>query len=108
MELFDDPPNKWKAGTLHGDKFDVERNLWFLARRLVPLPVLKDKCFKCHGGEKVRAEFVMTNREDLIAGGESGEAVDLESPLDSLLLSVETRLFPHLHPPHLFALSIPL
>ena len=34
---------KWKAGTLHGDKFDVETNLWFLARRLVPLHVLKEK-----------------------------------------------------------------
>ena len=34
---------KWKAGTLHGDKFDVQTNLWFLARRLVPLHVLKEK-----------------------------------------------------------------
>ena len=34
---------KWKAGTLRGDKFDVETNLWFLARRLVPLHVLKEK-----------------------------------------------------------------
>ena len=43
MELLEEPPKKWKAGTLHGDKFDVERNLWFPARRLVPLHVLKDK-----------------------------------------------------------------
>ena len=27
----------------HGDKFDVESNLWYLARHLVPLHVLKDK-----------------------------------------------------------------
>ena len=52
------------------------------------LPVLKENCFSCHGsGEKIRADFVMTNREDLLMGGESGEAVDLESPLDSLLIS---------------------
>ncbi len=52
------------------------------------LPVLKENCFSCHGsGEKIRADFVMTNREDLLAGGESGEAVDFESPLDSLLIS---------------------
>ncbi|MCH2178761.1 MAG: DUF1553 domain-containing protein [Mariniblastus sp.] len=52
------------------------------------LPVLKENCFNCHGsGDKIRADFVMTNREDLLAGGESGEAVDLQSPLDSMLLS---------------------
>lgn len=50
------------------------------------LPVLEKHCFDCHGGEKIRAELVMTNREDLIKGGESGEAVDLKHPLDSLLL----------------------
>lgn len=52
------------------------------------LPVLEKNCFDCHGsGEKLRGEFVITNREDLIAGGESGPALDLESPLDSLLIS---------------------
>ena len=28
---------------MHGDKLDVESNLWSLARRLVPLYVIKDK-----------------------------------------------------------------
>ena len=52
------------------------------------LPVLKQHCFDCHGGgDKVNAGFVLTNREDLVAGGDSGPAIDLESPLDSLLLS---------------------
>jgi mono/diheme cytochrome c family protein len=52
------------------------------------LPILKQNCFECHGGgDKVRAEFVLTNREDLLAGGESGPAIDLESPSESLLLS---------------------
>ena len=39
----EEPLEKWKAGTLHGDKFDVESNVCSLARRLVPLHVLKDK-----------------------------------------------------------------
>ena len=39
----EEPLEKRKAGTLHGDKFDVESNLWSLARRLVPLHVIKDK-----------------------------------------------------------------
>ena len=33
----------WKAGALRGDRFDVESNLWVLARRLVPLRVIKSK-----------------------------------------------------------------
>ena len=28
---------------MHGDKFDVQSNLWRLARRLVPLDVIKSK-----------------------------------------------------------------
>ena len=53
------------------------------------LPLLEKHCFACHGGgEKIRAELVMTNREDLISGGESGHALDLEEPADSLLLEV--------------------
>lgn len=52
------------------------------------LPVFQDKCFKCHGGgDKIKAEFVMTNREDLVHGGESGEAIDFSDPMDSLLLA---------------------
>ena len=39
----EEPNEKWKAGTLHGDKFDVQSNLWVLARRLVPLHVIKSK-----------------------------------------------------------------
>ncbi len=50
-------------------------------------PILKQHCYECHGGgEKIRAEFVLTNRHSLIAGGESGEAIDLDSPADSLFL----------------------
>ncbi len=52
------------------------------------LPVLKTNCFKCHGaGQKIRGEFVLTNRDDLLTGGESGEAIDLAAPEESLLLS---------------------
>ncbi len=52
------------------------------------LPLFQKHCFECHGkGEKIRGGFVMTNRNDLIAGGDSGEAIDLEDPLESQLLS---------------------
>ncbi len=51
------------------------------------LPIFQKNCFSCHGaGEKIRGNFVMTNRADLVAGGESGEAIDLQNPEESLLL----------------------
>ena len=39
----EEPELRWKEGTLHASTFDVEANLWFLARRPVPLHVLKGK-----------------------------------------------------------------
>lgn len=63
----------------------VEKEEFFESR---VLPILETHCFQCHGkGEKIRAELVLSNREDLLQGGESGPAVDLESPHDSLLVS---------------------
>ncbi len=39
------------------------------------LPLLKDKCLGCHGGdaEDIKGEFSVLSREDLLRGGESGE-----------------------------------
>ena len=37
---------KWRAGSLHSGKLDIEGVLWTLARRLVPLEVLKQKVDK--------------------------------------------------------------
>lgn len=49
--------------------------------------ILREHCFECHGGgERIRAELVLTNRHSLLAGGDSGPAVDLQAPDDSLLL----------------------
>ena len=38
------------------------------------LPVLKTKCFPCHGGDasKIKGGFNLTSRMKLLAGGESG------------------------------------
>lgn len=39
------------------------------------LPLLKDKCLGCHGGDAsdIKGEFSVLSREDLLRGGESGE-----------------------------------
>ena len=51
------------------------------------LPILETRCLECHGsGEELRAGLWLTRREGLLAGGDSGPAVDLADPLASLLL----------------------
>ena len=39
------------------------------------LPLLKEKCFGCHGGnpDDIRGDYNLVTREQMIAGGESGE-----------------------------------
>ncbi len=52
------------------------------------LPILQAKCFKCHGGEaKIEGALRLTSREHVLAGGDNGAAVELDSPAESLLLS---------------------
>ncbi len=51
------------------------------------LPILEARCLECHGsGDELRAGLWLTRREGLLAGGDSGPAVDLVDPLASLLL----------------------
>jgi mono/diheme cytochrome c family protein len=51
--------------------------------------ILKDNCFKCHGGEKkLKGQFRLTSREGLLAGGEIGPAINLKEPQKSLLLDM--------------------
>lgn len=50
-------------------------------------PILVNNCFGCHGpGSSVKGELYLGNRQDILKGGESGPAVDLENPMDSLLV----------------------
>jgi mono/diheme cytochrome c family protein len=51
------------------------------------LPILKANCFACHGAEhKLQGGLRLTNRDDILKGGESGPAVDLKNVADSLLV----------------------
>ncbi len=51
------------------------------------LPILRANCFKCHGTGEVKAGLRLSDQASLLEGGESGPAVDLANPDDSLLLS---------------------
>ncbi len=52
-------------------------------------PILEGRCLKCHGGGKrLRGGLRLTSREGVLAGGDSGPAIDLEEPGESLLLAM--------------------
>jgi len=38
-------------------------------------PLIKDLCFKCHGGEKVKGKFKLNTKKDAMDGGESGKEI---------------------------------
>src|SRR5258706_1545709 len=49
-------------------------------------PILTDRCYKCHSGDKVKADLYLDSREGLLKGGESGPAVVPGDPEKSLLI----------------------
>ena len=59
----------------------------FFTRQIFPL--LKENCFKCHGGgEKLKSNFRITSREGLVRGGDEGPALNLVDPDQSRLLAM--------------------
>jgi mono/diheme cytochrome c family protein len=51
-------------------------------------PLLAQNCLKCHGADekKIRGGLRLTSRADILAGGDSGPAVNLKDPDQSFLL----------------------
>jgi uncharacterized membrane protein len=43
-------------------------------------PIIKDMCFKCHGGEKVKGKFKLNTKTFAMDGGESGKAINPGKP----------------------------
>jgi len=63
-------------------------------------PILQQHCLKCHGDEgKVKGELRLDSRQAILAGGETGPAVSLEKPGDSLLLKALGHADPTLKMP---------
>lgn len=48
--------------------------------------IVDDKCASCHNPNKQKGEYTMNSLKDLIKGGKTGKAIDLEHPKDSELL----------------------
>jgi mono/diheme cytochrome c family protein len=55
-------------------------------------PILAANCLKCHGEDpkKIRGGFNLLNRAAVLEGGETGPAVDLKKPLESLFIKAIT------------------
>ncbi len=49
-------------------------------------PLLAQNCFKCHGPAKQKAGLRLDSRQSILAGGESGPAIVVGSPAESLLV----------------------
>ncbi|MBV8881954.1 MAG: hypothetical protein JO332_18500 [Planctomycetaceae bacterium] len=60
------PPPLLKPETAVADKVDFAKDI---------APIIKDMCFKCHGGEKVKGKFKLNTRKDAMDGGESGKEI---------------------------------
>jgi hypothetical protein len=59
--------------------------------------ILTDRCLKCHGGEKTRADLDLATREGLLKGGDHGPAVVPYRAKQSRLY----KLIAHLEDPHM-------
>ena len=54
-------------------------------------PLLKQKCFACHGGEdKIKGDLILTNLEDMLLGGESSDEVLVPGEAVKSLLYLST------------------
>jgi hypothetical protein len=49
-------------------------------------PILSDRCYRCHSGDKVKADLYLDSRDGMLKGGESGPAVVPGEPEKSLLI----------------------
>src|SRR5262249_4764269 len=65
------------------------------------LPILQKNCFRCHGGgKKLRGGLRLTSRATILEGGDTGPAVSLDKPGDSLLLkAISYKHGPQMPPP---------
>ena len=63
----------------------VDRGTAFFESKVKP--ILEANCLKCHGGgAKVRGGLRLLSRASVLEGGDSGPAIDLDDPSESLLL----------------------
>jgi mono/diheme cytochrome c family protein len=68
------------------DSFTEGEKLFALKVR----PLLKQKCFSCHNDEDLKGDLVLTNREDMLLGGESSDEVLIPGDGENSLMYIST------------------
>lgn len=57
-------------------------------------PILKEKCYSCHGAEKQKGELRLDGKAEAMAGGESGAAIKAGDSAGSMLIQVVAGTHP--------------
>ncbi|MCH2212104.1 MAG: DUF1553 domain-containing protein [Fuerstiella sp.] len=52
------------------------------------LPILNEKCTRCHNPNELKAELDLTTGEGLFNGGESGQVIEIGKPEESILVEM--------------------
>lgn len=63
------------------------------------VPILRANCLPCHNKTSAKADLLLESPGDMLKGGESGPAIVLNKPADSLLLRVSTHAVKPRMPP---------
>ncbi|MDA7640449.1 PSD1 and planctomycete cytochrome C domain-containing protein [Opitutaceae bacterium] len=72
---------------LAGDGYTEGEKLFALKVK----PLLEQKCFSCHGGkDKIKGDLILTNREDLLLGGETSDEVLIPGNGNDSLMYIST------------------
>ena len=73
----------------------MERGLKLFQEEVAPL--LKEHCLGCHGGERLKSDFDIATREDLLRGGSHGIAVvPFDAKASSLVAQINHAKDPHM------------
>lgn len=75
------------ASTVAGqDETFSEEQIEFFESKI--RPILVERCFECHSpdADYIEGSLNLASRKAILEGGDSGAAIDLESPLESLLI----------------------
>lgn len=72
------------SASVHSAEQHAPEAIEFFQREVKPL--LVEHCFKCHGGAKAKGGLFLGSRDGVLTGGDTGAAVSLDAPGESLLL----------------------
>ena len=80
-------------------KFWILGSLFAQVMEGEPLAIIRDNCISCHSEEKRKGGLLLSTRQGILKGGETGKAINLEKPEESLLIKLlQKDADPHMPP----------